>query len=182
MSGYYYLVATLPDLQLEVQPPLDASEFLRMCDGNVKPKDLKMISWVFDHGPEDPVPKQRALRAWDEFDKSLVYIMAQQRAERSGRAVTDAYEHSYGRYYTIMDTVKRALDDKSPLAAERILDAARFACADGLEAGHPFDTTKLLMYALKLKIVSREQRFDFELGDEEFKRLLSNIKTSIKSY
>lgn len=182
MAGYYYLVSTLPGLQLGMKSPLSVDEFLQMCRGNVKQKDLRLISWVFEHGPGDPVPKHKELRAWDEFDKSLIYILAQQRAERAGQVVSDAYQHSYGRYYTIMDAVKRALDDTSPLAAEKILDGARFACADGLEAGHHFDTTKLLMFALKLKIVTREQRFDFELGDEEFKRLLSNIKTSIKSY
>lgn len=179
MSSYYYLISTLPTLDPEKGLALTEAEFLVLCEKHLTRNDFRVISSVT--GAETDLPNS-TLRAWLEFEQSLNHALAEERAQRLEHVKNEMYVNTFEKNPQIAEAVRKAVTEESPLLGEKILDAAKFAFLDDLEVNHFFDLTKLIVYYLKLRILEREQYFDFVRGDEEFKRLLSNIQTSIKSY
>lgn len=175
-------MSTLPVLDPEKELNIDENEFLELCATHLTKKDLQLISSLQGNAVDDKSVHNRTIDAWMEFSTGLQMELAQQRAELLDVPDKESYKRGHIISPLIRETVHRALSSSSPLESERILDAAKFAFLSELETNHHFDITKLIVFYLKLKILIRRQYFDFELGDEEFKRLLSNIKTSIKSY
>ena len=60
----------------------------------------------------------------------------------------------------------------SPLAAEGVLDRARWSWLEELESGHYFDGERLALYLLKLRILERRARFVKDLGSARFEELV----------
>ncbi len=182
MSRYYYLVTTLPTLDLDQELTITGTEFLDLCRTHLSKKDFKVISSLYDPSSGDIPIKNKTLLAWESFEQSLIHLLAEKRAEHLGLSEKETYKNTYGKTSAITEAVRKAMAENSPLMGEKILDAARIVFLEDIEVTHYFDLTKLIVYSLKLAILERHQHFDFEEGNEEFKRLLSNIKTSIGSY
>lgn len=126
--------------------------------------------------------KNETVEKWNFFSSALKYELAIQRAERMDIKDTAPYISTEFSFPSIKDVVRNAISNSSPLEGERLLNATRLAYLDELEMNHYFDITNIIVYYLRLSILERETAFDFDGGDTEFKRLLSNIQTSIKSY
>ena len=72
---------------------------------------------------------------------------------------------------------REAFEHDSPLAAEDILNWERWSYLEELELGHYFDTDKVLIYYLKLQLLTRIKSFNKEKGTEKFNNIIENIKT-----
>jgi len=161
-SAYYYLVGSLPYLKLGEQPLLNSDSFFDMCENFVSPKELeklKSLSLV----PSDN-PGYEVETAWNEFETDLrnwsVRIRSQ-RLQRDG----DNFLRPEGTLSGSMELhVTEALDQKTPLEAERRLDDLRWQQLENLEVGHQFDFQMLLIYRLKLAILEKWGRHDSEQG------------------
>ncbi len=180
VSSYYYLVSSLPSIQLESIPQMTCVDYIDICKMQLTQKDLDILLEVVK-GDLSTV-KNETVEKWNLFSGALKFELALQRAERLEIKDTTPYISTDFSYPSIKDIVRNAISNSSPLEGERILNAAKLAYLDELEMNHYFNLTNIIVYYLRLSILERETSFDFNGGDAEFKRLLSNIQTSIKSY
>jgi hypothetical protein len=179
LASYYYLVSSLPALRTDKKPPFTEAEFMQLCARQLSDRDFSLLESLRDG--EQPAGRNTAVDRWNEFETSFSRELAFQRAERMQIHDKEKYERTGYIPANVRETIKKAVTADSPLDAEHMLLHMQFSFLDEISVNHYFDLTAVLVYYIKLRMIIRSSYFDYELGDQEFKRLLSNIKTSIKS-
>lgn len=170
MASYYYLLSSLPMLKAEGEMPFSYGEFLRMCQGNVSEKRLKLLEELTVDSCEGPLVED-----WAKFYGVLHGELAYQRRQRLERPCQAPFE----RDEAAIRTVTAAMNEKNPLVAEQMLLALEFAKLDELVQQHYFDEAELVGYALKLKLLERKTVFQKEKGRTELDRIAAGLQKQI---
>jgi hypothetical protein len=75
----------------------------------------------------------------------------------------------------------KAVDEKSPLDGEILLDKARWNAIDAIAGGDSFSVNNIYAYYLKLLLLERRQAFNAEKGYTEYKTLYASILESAQN-
>lgn len=172
MASYYYLISSLPTLSSDSQMPFDYSTFLEMCKSSVSSKVYKTLEELTLDSENGPLIKE-----WGAFYRKLINALNYLRREKLGLKT----EESSVEDAAAKDAAIQAMNAKNPLEAEQIMLKAQFDHLDQLVAMHYFDDTVLFGYAVKLKLLERQNIFDMAEGKKEFKRLFDSIQDQILS-
>ncbi len=151
-------------------PPMEYSKFLDACQDSVNEKVYRTLSELSVHSDQGPFLKQ-----WSEFYRMLEAELCYRRNAKLNRPCT-APEC---RDIEIVQAVTAAVNAPDPLTGERLLLELEFQRLDELCAMHNFDDTVLFAYAMKLKLLERQQLFRKENGLAAFNGLLLNISEQI---
>jgi len=180
LSPYYYLVAGLPMLFYPTDRPQTREEFLELCRTQVGKTDFRILA-AADLAVRGERPSgSRTLDRWRSWESSLRNELAKLRARR--KAVEPAghlveAEEQPG----LPEIARQALSESSPLAAEDLLNRARWERLDQLEVGHYFDLDKLILYSLRLQLLERKRRLaDRERGGINFQGQYESITHTIR--
>lgn len=147
----YYLLASLPALDLENAPALTPDAFSQLCREQLGPADAAAAdALVEDRDADHPF-----VRAWRDRDTILRNAVARQRASR--RNVDPALSHkpTVGCDLRIEHDVEAAFQSADPLVRERQLDRIRWRVADELQGPDPMTAQAVLAYAIKLRLACR---------------------------
>jgi hypothetical protein len=90
-----------------------------------------------------------------------------------------AYLKSYDKDSVLTQVIGTVLAAKNPLEAEKILLDYEFENLDSLVGLHTFDDVYLFGYAVKLKLLERQNCFVQEKGKKEFKRLFDQVQQRV---
>jgi hypothetical protein len=172
MASYYYLIASLPELKADGDMPVTYEEFLTCCRGNVGEEEMEMLEKLSLASREGPL-----LKEWSDFYGALRGELNYQRSVNLGKS----YTQSYDKDNAVAQVVSTALAAQNPLEAERILLEYEFANLDLIVGSHMFDSSVLFGYALKLKLLERQNSFEHEKGKAEFKSLFDGIQAQVYS-
>ena len=172
MAEYYYLVSSLPDLVIGEDLPLSYDEFIKMCSANVSEEKLAILSDLTLSYEEGPIAKQ-----WSEFYGNLTKELNFQRSQLLGKS----YPTDYDKDSITAKVAAEALNAKNPLEAEKILLDYEFKALDDIVGLHTYDDEFLFGYAIKLKLLERQNCFVTEKGKAEFKRLFDGVQQSVYS-
>lgn len=120
-------------------------------------------------GPASPVAA-----AYRGFDRAL------RNALLTGRSEDNEKVSRYRRkgevwFVTRAEESAREALSSDPLEAERLLDRARFDFLSELEAGYFFDFENIVVYYLKLQLITRRAARTDENGREAFKASYQNV-------
>ena len=170
MASYYYLISSLPDLRTDGDMPFSYKEFLGMCQSNVSESKYEFLSNLTLSSDEGPL-----LKDWAVFYNNLMSERNAQRSANLGRA----YLKSYDKDSVLSQVVGTVLAAKNPLEAEKILLDYEFENLDSLVGLHTFDDVYLFGYAVKLKLLERQNCFIQEKGKKEFKRLFDQVQQRV---
>ena len=170
MASYYYLIASLPELRADGEMPISYGEFLECCRSNVSDKDLEILENLSLDSTEGPLVSE-----WSKFYGMLTKELNYQRSMNLGRS----YSSSYDKDGLIAQVAASALSAKNPLEAEKILLEYEFENLDSLVGLHMFDDHVLFGYAIKLKLLERQNCFEQEKGKAEFKSLFDGIQQRV---
>ena len=170
MASYYYLIASLPELRADGEMPLTYSEFLDCCRSNVSEKDLELLENLTLDSTEGPPVDE-----WAKFYGMLTKELNYQRSMNLGRSYSSAYDKDG----IIAQVASSALAAKNPLEAEKILLEYEFENLDSLVGLHMFDDHVLFGYAIKLKLLERQNCFEQTKGKAEFKSLFDGIQQRV---
>ena len=170
MASYYYLISSLPDLRTDGEMPFSYEEFLGMCQSNVSESKYEFLSNLTLSSDEGPL-----LKDWAVFYNNLMSELNAQRSANLGRA----YLKSYDKDSVLSQVVGTVLAAKNPLEAEKILLDYEFENLDSLVGLHTFDDVYLCGYAVKLKLLERQNCFVQEKGKKEFKRLFDQVQQRV---
>ena len=102
-------------------------------------------------------------------------LLNAQRSLRLGRPYTKDYEKDL----EINRIVQEVLQAKNPLEAEKLLLRYQFEALDILIGQSAYDDTVLFGYAIKLKLLERQNCFVKEKGEETFNVLLETVRNNI---
>ena len=170
MASYYYLISSLPDLRTDGDMPFTYEEFLGMCQSNVSESKYEFLSNLTLSSDKGPL-----LKDWAVFYNNLMSELNYQRSMKLGRA----YLKSYDKDSVLTQVIGTVLAAKNPLEAEKILLDYEFENLDSLVGLHTFDDVYLFGYAVKLKLLERQNCFVQEKGKKEFKRLFDQVQQRV---
>ncbi|WP_455383499.1 hypothetical protein [Salinispira pacifica] len=186
MSKYFYAVATLPYISYESETFMEPGEFLELCSYQLTAQDYRSISAVSLVPAAGTSTGSEAGDRFFRFERGVRNALVRHRAQRSGIDAsdfisTDRAGNDFSDDTAAAELARTAFSAliSSPLQAEEILDRGRWARLDDLEAGHHFDYDNLVIYYLKLLILSRKARRTRELGVEGYEAEYSKITQSM---
>lgn len=181
MASYYYLVASLPLLRPDDNPPMTSLAFLDTCRQSLSYSDLELVQMASLVVSEQGLGHRNAcIRQWNEM---LGKVRREMREQRSRRLNIDAAGSTLAgdKDPWVADVVRSVMQAENPLQAELLLLQYYWHRVDELTTGHVFDVEFLIAYNLKLQLMARRSLFTPTEGNSEFKRLFSNLQTIIKS-
>ncbi len=169
--SHYYLVASLPVIKPGEPPPLRTEDFVRDCAGLLSDHELADLKAVLFGEAErgfDPF-----MERWYGAATQIGNAVARGRAGKLGIEARPYLRDAFN-YSSIIDKmVVDALAHENPLEKEKALDRCRFAVVDELAGLNAFDFSKVLAFAVKLKIAERWQLLDAVKGQEEVEAIIA---------
>lgn len=172
MASYYYLISSLPFLRSDGEMPITYDEFLDCCKSTVSDSTYKHLSNLTLASDQGPLTKE-----WTKFYGMLMKELNYQRSLNLGKS----YSSSFEKDSLIAQVAAAALKAKNPLEAERILLDYEFEALDSLVGLHAFDDYVLFGYAIKLKLLERQNCFEQAKGKAEFKALFDQVQQRVYS-
>lgn len=172
MAGdLFYFLSTLPMLRWGEKPPMSYADFLAGCRealGDAEAVWLARVSLTPGAAPATALAAR-----WQEKETFLRNVLAEQRASRrrqsAARWLRPTTELSPGERKRIEDAMSQA----TTWEREQALDQLRWQCLDDLGVGHVFDVTLLEIYALRLRLLEKQQSRQAEPGREAFAALVA---------
>lgn len=172
MASYYYLISSLPTLRSDGEMPMSYGEFLDCCRSNVSDSTFELLSNLTLASDQGPLVKE-----WAAFYGMLTKELNYQRSLNLGKT----YSTSFEKDSLIAQVASAALKAKNPLEAEKILLDYEFEMLDSLVGLHAFDDHVLFGYAIKLKLLERQNCFEQAKGKAEFKTLFDQVQQRVYS-
>jgi hypothetical protein len=171
-QGFYYLVASLPDLSFDRPAAITIKDFLALCLEQLPAASHRLLAETdLFQSSASPTPL-RVLNLWFEREHALRNELARLRAQRLGWDVTP-HLNSAGHDADLAAVAARVLRHVSPRAAEDELDRARWTFLDDLEFGRYFGLESLALYGQKLRLLERRAVFAKDRGRERLRAFVA---------
>ena len=168
---YYFLVASLPHLEIGCSAPLTVSALDEMLAETLPGSRLRAVA-AYAGGGTFP-DTCRVYREMAAFEIYLRTRIAQKRAERAGISFSPPDPETY--FSEVDYGLAQASSCTDPLEREFLIDRMRWARLDELAMGHDFDLDALCIYRTKLVIVNKYNDFRKEAGTVNFSAALERI-------
>ena len=162
--NYYYLIASLPTLSLDVPPPLGREEFGEMCAAQLASPDYAVIAALLD-GETSGTPHP-FLQKWNEMDTRVRNAVVRHRAARMAVDAAPFLRPTAGFDSYTDKRVAESLAHPNPLDRELALDRCRWQMLDAITGSNYFAFEVLLAYAIKLMMVIRWSHYDTTSGKQ----------------
>ena len=177
MAEYYYFVAQLPTLRPDDNLPLTLEGFLSQAAQFLSPGDYQRLHDALFGDPLKVKDRRGVAGAWIDFNHRFRNELAFYRATRAKKDPSLYLRGDRRPDFYITQLIEEAARAENPLAAEKILDKARWHYLEEMLLGHFFDFEVVLIYGLKLKMMERYQFVDSDEGRaifEEYKNFDPN--------
>ena len=161
--SYYFLVASLPSITLETEPPLKLEAFRSLCADHLSTDDVGALNQILDFKTEQAVTHPFA-KQWIARETQLRNAAARQRAIKRQEDASDFVREHTGFDAGIENSVDEAFNLSDPLSRERELDQLRWQILDDLTGPDPFSANVVLAYGIKLRMAERWAAMDQEQG------------------
>ena len=165
LSSYYYVMSSLPYLDFQIGKVLSIEKFFDSIENALSKEDflfLKDLSeFRFTKGTLSIIDQ------FIEFEEVIRYTLAYVRAENLGRSKDVYLESSYfSSYY--LGILKSLCLKENPFEVELGLDMLKWQFLTYFEVGNEFNFEKLVIYFLKLMLISRRSLFVKKIGEKNF--------------
>jgi hypothetical protein len=164
----YYLIASLPALDVETAPALTPDAFVQLCREQLAPADAEAAAALVAGCDAD----HPFVRDWRDHDTQLRNAAARQRAARRATDPEPYQRRTHGCDLRTEREVESAFQTGDPLLRERQLDRIRWRIADELQGPDPMTPRAALAYAIKLRIAGRWAGITADAGRSAASRLL----------
>lgn len=169
-NQYYYLIASLPMIHNEGKPPLSVKEFLSICQRQLMLQDYQVLETLLTEDDPQSNSHNATIHQWINFNREFRNEIAFFRAKRANR---DPKQYLRGERSTalgLIEVVNQASRANDPLAAEKVLDRAKWEFLDALNFGHYFDIDVVIIYGIKLKMLERLSKVASQEGQDIFEQ------------
>lgn len=167
MDKFYYIVAQLPALVFDEEPPISIEELLGEAEKwmlkheyrALSRVDLETLAWTEEKNHR--LDRTTVMRRFRTFEQQLRSGLAEWRKQRID-----------GEHTKLKGQIADFMTDGDPLEIEKKLLTYRWQYLDELEKGHDFDLDFLILYFLRLQILKRLAGFHQEEGMKVFLSVL----------
>lgn len=180
MKEQYYLISQLPAFSMEQggELPVSWNSFLELCSRFLLAKDFDALSSL-SLEPDFYSGKTgyAALDKWNEYEKSLRYVLA---GIRAGKLKKEFNMDASGIFpggisQEVINTAGTAAGFKNPLEAEIYLCEAGARFAESLAGFDIFSLDNVFAYGIRLRLAERIRLFNEEAGIESYKKIYDQI-------
>lgn len=178
MGYYYFIISSLPHLSYGMSDFPSLEDFLGICRENIAKKDFEVLVSANIFKIEYDDFSNEVLKKWysweSNFRNQLAFLRAVKKQEDPG-----TYIHISLDELEVGIISNEAFKEESPLIAEDIINRARWSFLEDMEFSHYFDFEKLIIYYLKLQVLSRIKTFDKDKGTEKLSRMIKKFSDSL---
>lgn len=172
--SYYYLIASLPELNIGEPPGTTLEQFLFRCQGILDTTDFNDLNKVIAGDPAGVLSPWAA--RWLAADTQLRNAVARMRAAQLNIDAISYLREHIGARMDIETAVRDAFSRDNPLERELALDKCRWTILDEMAFADRFGFGAVVAFSVKLGIVERWQNCNAEQGREAFdKFVLDNL-------
>lgn len=178
MASYYYLIAQLPTILPNSEPPISFNEFKLLALRYLNKKDAGILEKLSLEPPRQLVKTGSSfLDTWYEFERALRLALEEARAAKLNWTRPSSYEERLllSSAFSPVQIARTALSIQNPLEAEAFLDRARFAASEIKKETTPFSSDEVFSYAIKLLLRERSAKFKVTQGREEYSNIYNSI-------
>jgi len=179
VRSYYYFIAQLPYLIYEQKPPMSSKHFKALASDLLEDGDMKIMEYLSFDQVFSANNTCDFVNNWKNWERALRLNLAKERALKLKREVQITDIPFFPQEAAI--TAVKAVDEKSPLDGEILLDKARWNAIDTIAGGDYFSVNNVYAYYLKLLLLERRQAFNTEKGFAEYKTLYASILESAQN-
>ncbi|MCP4176975.1 MAG: hypothetical protein GY756_04340 [bacterium] len=184
MAALYYLISSLPLLNLGEGPPFTTDDYIEMCKTFITEQQLSELSSLKLVPDSDSITNSKVINDWFDWETCLRNSIAKMRSSVFGKDFSSFLKHENDYFSEIDRGVQEAYSADNPLEKENAIDKLRWTSLDSLEATHQFDFGKLCIYKIRLmlceKIMLRSENTGKENLDNTLSELYSNQKNETK--
>ena len=168
--SYYYLIASLPELNIDEPAGINLEQFLFQCQGILDTTDFNDLNKVIAGEPTGILSPWAA--RWLDADTQLRNAVARMRAAQLNIDAISYLREHIGARMDIETAVRDAFARDNPLERELALDKCRWAILDEMAFEDRFGFGAVVAFSVKLGIVERWQKSDAEQGREAFDKFV----------
>jgi len=173
---YYYLLPSLPRLQLGAPAPISRGELARRCRELLPEEDAREVATALD-GQIDAL-RSLAGRAWFDRETQLRNAVARRRAQALDTPPAPHLRRHGGYRVDVDAAVEAAFAESDPLRRERALDELRWRLLGELEAIDRWGLPAVLAYGFRLLLAERWAGFDTETGWAAVEGFLATLEVA----
>lgn len=170
MKNYYYLMASVPSLDLKTAPAVTSESFLKSASEQLSPKETLRLQSLLNENPQ--CDGNGAAETYLRWDRAVRNALVRLRGEESD-AARDCREGELLPEATVLAATLYKIE--SPLKAEQQWDVERWNYLENLKTGHCFDFDAVAVYALQLRLAERNARFQEEKGAQQYSELYKTV-------
>lgn len=170
MKNYYYLMASVPSLDLRTVPAVSSEMFLNAASEQLSPEENGRLRSILSDEPD--LTGNGAAVEYLKWDRAVRNALVKLRAQ-GGEAVRDCRDGDAIPAAAALAAVLFKTD--SPLKAEQQWDAERWNYLENLKTGHYFDFDAVAVYALQLRLAERSASFREKEGKEQYALLYKAV-------
>lgn len=169
--NYYFLVASLPALDLEEEPPFAVETFHAMCAEHLSERDMAVLDALLaDRQNGDPPV---LVREWRNRETRIRNALVAVRAARFKVAPAPHLRPQEGISLLVESRVNDLQSRPTPLARELDLDRLRWQEAEEFAGFDPFSIRAVMAYAVKLRLAGRWAAMDADAGTAQLDQLVN---------
>jgi len=177
---YYYFISQLPYLVYEQKPPMTSKHFLGLASDLLEESDFKVMEHLsFNDAFTTKTVNSAFVKDWNSWERALKLNLAKERAAKLKKDIQLTDIPFFPQEAAV--TAVKAVDEKSPLDGEIMLDKARWNAIDSIVGSDYFSVNNVYAYYLKLLLLERKQAFNTEKGFAEYKTLYADILESAQN-
>ncbi|WKC57681.1 DUF2764 family protein [Borrelia sp. P9F1] len=173
LSPYYYVLSSLPYLDIKSGNVWGVSDFFKNVENALGRQDFVFLKNLSEFGPA-----RGSLGVVDcflDFEEKMKCALACIRAEKLGLPRDVYLESSYFSGY-FLGLLKVICLKETPFEVELGLDMLKWQFLTDLEVGNEFNFERLVIYFLKLMLVSRRNLFVDEIGERNFADICQQLR------
>ena len=180
-SDFFYFISSLPALNFSEKPPFSYEAFLQYAATLLSKDEVKLLASLKLYKAELPKDSPQVVKAWQEEE---VYLRNELSVLRARKLRKDA-EKWKKESDLFSSWQQKRLEEIMALPdaweKEKALNFLRWQKLDDLQAGHYFDLRALIIYALKLQIIEKQNTLDEEKGKAVAAEIIEeNLKQAAK--
>ena len=166
--SYYYLIASLPMLELESEPTLSLAAFRSLCAEHLTSTELRALDALLDPTVETA---NAFVRNWQDRETQIRNAVARLRSARRSQDPTPFLRPTIDLSPGIERRCAEAMSRPNPLERERALDRIRWAEVQDAAGVDTFSLNAVLAYAVMLQLVERWTTMNDEAGQQRLEAL-----------
>jgi len=157
-TNFFYFISFLPSLEPKGPAPFKTyAEFLECASSHLSVQEMQILSRVTLCPDAEAAENDEGgvLYRWAGFETYLRDFLLEARGRKLKKDVNSYRRENLDVYPGVIHRLEEIVGNTDIAERERMLDLLRWQQLDNLAAGHEFDFSAVLIYALRLCILIR---------------------------